>query len=134
MWKWVNLVKLFLTYKNAYLRDKQRMNDVPKKTKRKATIDSLLYSTMAVLPLMLLLINLLIFSAVQKIVSYAILGVIVFYIDLKISLFFQAIFYFEKTKDCDKIVMLKWTRIIGYSLLIITLGVVVISIIFGGYV
>ena len=134
MWKWVNLVKLFLTYKNAYLRDKQRMNDVPKRTKRKATIDSFLYSTMAVLPLMLLLINLLIFSAVQKIVSYAILGVIVFYIDLKISLFFQAIFYFEKTKDCDKIVMLKWTRIIGYSLLIITLGVVVISIIFGGYV
>ncbi len=123
-----------MTYKNAYLRDKQRMNDVPKKTKRKATIDSFLYSTMAVLPLMLLLINLLIFSAVQKIVSYAILGVIVFYIDLKISLFFQAIFYFEKTKDCDKIVMLKWTRIIGYSLLIITLGVVVISIIFGGYV
>ncbi|CCV65839.1 hypothetical protein BN85308180 [Paracholeplasma brassicae] len=108
------------------------MNDVPKRTKRKATIDSLLYSTMAVLPLMLLLINLLIFSAVQKIVSYAILGVIVFYIDLKISLFFQAIFYFEKTMDCDKIVMLKWTRIIGYSLLII--GVVVISIIFGGYV
>lgn len=134
MWKWVNLVKLFLTYKNAYLRDKQRMNDVPKKTKRKATIDSFLYSTMAVLPLMLFLINLLIFSAVQKIVSYAILGVIVFYIDLKISLFFQAIFYFEKTKDCDKIVVLKWTRIIGYSLLIITLGVVVISIIFGGYV
>ncbi|WP_052591227.1 hypothetical protein [Paracholeplasma brassicae] len=125
-------MKLFLTYKNAYLRDKQRMNDVPKRTKRKATIDSLLYSTMAVLPLMLLLINLLIFSAVQKIVSYAILGVIVFYIDLKISLFFQAIFYFEKTMDCDKIVMLKWTRIIGYSLLII--GVVVISIIFGGYV
>jgi len=110
------------------------MNDVPKKTKKKAAIDSFLYSTMAVLPLMLLLINLLIFSAVQKIVSYAILGVIVFYIDLKISLFFQAIFYFEKTKDCDKIVMLKWTRIIGYSLLIITLGVVVISIIFGGYV
>lgn len=134
MWKWVNLVKLFLTYKNAYLRDKQRMNDIPKKTKKKATIDSFLYSTMAVLPLMLLLINLLIFSAIQKIVSYAILGVIVFYIDLKISLFFQAIFYFEKTKDCDKIVMLKWTRIIGYSLLIITLGVVVISIIFGGYV
>jgi len=134
LWKWVNLVKLFLTYKNAYLRDKQRMNDVRKKTKKKAAIDSFLYSTMAVLPLMLLLINLLIFSAVQKIVSYAILGVIVFYIDLKISLFFQAIFYFEKTKDCDKIVMLKWTRIIGYSLLIITLGVVVISIIFGGYV
>lgn len=134
MWKWVNLVKLFLTYKNAYLRDKQRMNDVPKRTKRKAAIDSFFYSTMAVLPLMLLLINLLIFSAVQKIVSYAILGVIVFYIDLKISLFFQAIFYFEKTKECDIIVILKWTRIIGYSLLIITLGVVVISIIFGGYV
>lgn len=110
------------------------MNEVPKKIKKKATKDSLVYSAIVVIPMILILTNLLIFSAVQKYVSYAILGVIVFFIYLKISLFFQAIFYFEKTNDCDKIVVLKWTQIIGYSLLIISLGVVVISIIFGGYV
>lgn len=120
----------------TYLRDckanKAYLKTISPKVRKKALFESLFYAIILTFPLLILWINLFIYVRFAFLLSILIVLTVLGFINLQQILYHEAIFYFENAYNYDKIIMLKWFRIVTLNILTVFLSVVILVIIFGG--
>lgn len=120
----------------TYLRDckanKAYLKTISPKIRKKALFESLFYAFILTFPLLILWINLFIYVRFAFLLSILIVLTVLGFINLQQILYYEAIFYFENAYNYDKIIVLKWIRIVTLNILTVLLSVVILVIIFGG--